>query len=94
MNSHKLATLCIYISPTTGWATGQTENTACVNKMSAVKMNKFIKCAISILKFKLKIGKYIFSLLFMYFSEMGFMYFLEIYLKLNLSILDLYLKKV
>ncbi len=30
----------------------------------------------------------------MYFSEMGFMYFLEIYLKLNLSILDLYLKKV
>ncbi len=25
---------------------------------------------------------------------MGFMYFLEIYLKLNLSILDLYLKKL
>ncbi len=30
----------------------------------------------------------------MYFSEMGFLYFSEIYLKLNLSILDLYLEKV
>ncbi len=27
----KLATLCISISPTTVWATGQTENTCCVN---------------------------------------------------------------
>ncbi len=27
----KLAILCISISPTTGWATGQTENTRCVN---------------------------------------------------------------
>ncbi len=42
-NVAKLATLCISISPTTGWATGQTEKYACVNrtlkKMSAVKMN-------------------------------------------------------
>ncbi len=30
MNVAKLATLCISISPTTGWATGQTENTHCV----------------------------------------------------------------
>ncbi len=30
----------------------------------------------------------------MYFSEMGFMYFSEIYLKLHLSILDLYLEQV
>ncbi len=30
----------------------------------------------------------------MYFSEMGFMYFSEIYLKWHLSILDLYLEKV
>ncbi len=30
-NVAKLATLCISISPTTGWATGQTENTRCVN---------------------------------------------------------------
>ncbi len=38
---------------------------------------------------KRKIGKSTFSLLFMYFSEMGFMYFSEIYLKWHLSILDL-----
>ncbi len=38
-NVAKLATLCISISPTTGWATGQTENTRCVKKISAVKMN-------------------------------------------------------
>ncbi len=31
-NVAKLATLCISISPTTGWATGQTENTHCVNR--------------------------------------------------------------
>ncbi len=30
-NVAKLATLCISISPTMGWATGQTENTRCVN---------------------------------------------------------------
>ncbi len=30
--SLKGATLCISISPTTGWATGQTENTCCVNR--------------------------------------------------------------
>ncbi len=36
--------------------------------------------------FKQKIGKYTFSLRFMYFSE--------IYLKWNLGILDLYLEKV
>ncbi len=30
-NVAKLATLCISISPTTGWARGQTENTRCVN---------------------------------------------------------------
>ncbi len=30
-NVSKLATLCISISPTMGWATGQTENTLCVN---------------------------------------------------------------
>ncbi len=30
-NVAKLATLCISISPTTGWAMGQTENTRCVN---------------------------------------------------------------
>ncbi len=30
-NVAKLATLCISISPTTGWATGQTENTRSVN---------------------------------------------------------------
>ncbi len=41
---------------------------------------------------KLKRGKYTFSLLFTYFSEMGFMYFSEIYLKLHLSVLDLYLE--
>ncbi len=29
-NVAKLATLCISISPTTGWATGQTENMCCV----------------------------------------------------------------
>ncbi len=42
-NVAKLATLCISISPTTGWATGQTGNTRCVNralkKISAVKIN-------------------------------------------------------
>ncbi len=38
-NVAKLATLCISISPTTGWATGQTENTRCVKKISAVKIN-------------------------------------------------------
>ncbi len=42
-NVAKLATLCISISPTTGWARGQTGNTRCVNralkKLSAVKMN-------------------------------------------------------
>ncbi len=42
-NVAKLATLCISISPTTGWATGQSENTRCVNralkKVSAVKIN-------------------------------------------------------
>ncbi len=42
-NVAKLATLCISISPTTGWATGQTENMRCVNrtlkKISAVKIN-------------------------------------------------------
>ncbi len=32
-NVAKLATLCISISPTTGWATGQTENTRCVNRV-------------------------------------------------------------
>ncbi len=31
-NVAKLATLCISISPTMGWATGQTENTRCVNR--------------------------------------------------------------
>ncbi len=31
-NVAKLATLCVSISPTTGWATGQTENTRCVNR--------------------------------------------------------------
>ncbi len=31
-NVAKLATLCISISPTTGWATGQTENTCCINR--------------------------------------------------------------
>ncbi len=31
-NVVKLATLCISISPTTGQATGQTENTRCVNR--------------------------------------------------------------
>ncbi len=31
-NVAKLATLCISISPTTGWATGQTENTHCINR--------------------------------------------------------------
>ncbi len=31
-NVAKLATLCISISPTTGWATGQTVNTRCVNR--------------------------------------------------------------
>ncbi len=31
-NVAKLATLCISISPTTGWATGQTENTHCGNR--------------------------------------------------------------
>ncbi len=31
-NVPKLATLCISISPTRGWATGQTENTRCVNR--------------------------------------------------------------
>ncbi len=31
-NVAKLATLCVSISPTTGWATGQTENTCCVNR--------------------------------------------------------------
>ncbi len=31
-NVAKLATLCISISPTTGWATGQTENARCVNR--------------------------------------------------------------
>ncbi len=41
------------------------------------------KCAISILLLNLKIGKYTFSLLFVYFSEMCFMYFSEIYLKLH-----------
>ncbi len=30
-NVAKLATPCISISPTMGWATGQTENTHCVN---------------------------------------------------------------
>ncbi len=29
----KLATLCISISPTTGWATGQAENIRCVNRV-------------------------------------------------------------
>ncbi len=38
-NVAKLATLCISISPTTGQATGQTENTRFVNKISAVKIN-------------------------------------------------------
>ncbi len=52
------------------------------------------KCAISKLLYKLKLGKHTFRLLFMYFSEMGFMYFSEIYLKLHLSILELYLEKV
>ncbi len=42
-----------------------------------------------LVSFNLKKGKYTFSLLFMYFSEMGFMYFSEIYLKLHLSILDI-----
>ncbi len=31
-NVAKLATLCISISPIMGWATGQTENTRCVNR--------------------------------------------------------------
>ncbi len=31
-NVAKLTTLCISISPTTGWATGQTENTRCINR--------------------------------------------------------------
>ncbi len=31
-NVAKLATLCFSISPTTGWATGQTENMRCVNR--------------------------------------------------------------
>ncbi len=31
-NVAKLATLCITISPTMGWATGQTENMCCVNR--------------------------------------------------------------
>ncbi len=31
-NVAKLATLCISISPTMGWATGQTGNTRCVNR--------------------------------------------------------------
>ncbi len=31
-NVPKLATLCISISPTRGWTTGQTENTRCVNR--------------------------------------------------------------
>ncbi len=31
-NVAKLSTLCISISPTTGWATGQTGNTRCVNR--------------------------------------------------------------
>ncbi len=31
-NVAKLATLCISISPTKGWATGQTGNTRCVNR--------------------------------------------------------------
>ncbi len=31
-NFAKLATMCISISPTTGWATGQTENKRCLNR--------------------------------------------------------------
>ncbi len=31
-NVAKYTTLCISISPTTGWATGQTGNTRCVNR--------------------------------------------------------------
>ncbi len=31
-NVAKLASLCISISPTKGWAMGQTENTCCVNR--------------------------------------------------------------
>ncbi len=38
-NVAKLATLCISISPTTGWSAGQIENARCVNKISAVKIN-------------------------------------------------------
>ncbi len=37
-NVAKLATLCISISPTTGWGTGQTENTLCVNRV----LKKFV----------------------------------------------------
>ncbi len=55
---------------------------------------RLFKCAISILIVNQKIEKYTFSLLFMQFSELGFMYFSEIYLKLQLSILDLFLEKV
>ncbi len=32
-NVPKIATLCISISPTRGWAMGQTENTRCVNRV-------------------------------------------------------------
>ncbi len=31
-NVAELATLCISISPTTGWAMGQTENMCCINR--------------------------------------------------------------
>ncbi len=50
---------------------------------------KLFKCAIRIHLLNYKIGKYTFSLVFMYFSEMGFMYLSEIYLKCHLSILDI-----
>ncbi len=49
------------------------------------------KCAISILLLNKKIVKYTFSIRFMYFSEMGLIYFSEIYLKWHLNIFELYL---
>ncbi len=48
-----------------------------------LRKRSLFKCAIGI-SLKIKIGKYTLSPLFMYFSEMGFMYFSEIYLKLHL----------
>ncbi len=64
-NVVKLATLCISISPTKGWATGQTGNTRCVNRALKKLVPLKLICVNALLTLTALIYIYIYMHLFM-----------------------------